>query len=394
MSPTTLSELEWLAPEYGLTSREIEVLRLVLSGRPSKSIAFELGLCIPTVEVHRANIRKKLGVSNTASIFQAVVRGPRGRPVEDAARPVAPVAPVAQEGPPPEVPTDIAAEDADGHAAKMYGVLVDAIPGHAIYLLSPAGLVLSWNAGAEKLKGYQAREIVGQHFSKFYVEEDRLAGLPEQALRIADKAGRYEGEGWRVKKDGSRFWATVMIQPIRRLSGELIGFGKMIRHEPKNEAVAEAHRGADKFRQMVQGVVDYAIYTLDPLGLIKSWNAGAERMTGYTLGRAIGLNFSTFYPKSDRESGIPQASLEAATRLGSYEAEIWQVQENGKPFRAHVIIDAIRDDRGVLVGFVEVARETDDKRWSAALQTSLRRCGLDSPVGATCIANDFSAHLY
>src|SRR5258705_392166 len=108
-------------------------------------------------------------------------------------------------------------------------LLVDAITDYAIYMLDPDGRVASWNAGAQRIKGYAPGEIMGQHFSRFYTDEDRAAGAPARALRAVIEEGRFEKEGWRVRKDGSRFWAHVVIDPVRNDDGKLIGYAKITR---------------------------------------------------------------------------------------------------------------------------------------------------------------------
>jgi PAS domain S-box-containing protein len=113
--------------------------------------------------------------------------------------------------------------------AGRYQLLVEAVTDYAIYMLDPTGVVTSWNPGAQRFKGYAAAEIIGQHFSRFYTEEDQENGLPARALEIAAREGKFENEGWRVRKDGSRFWAYVVIDPIRRPSGEILGFAKVTR---------------------------------------------------------------------------------------------------------------------------------------------------------------------
>lgn len=122
------------------------------------------------------------------------------------------------------------------HASAMlvdeqsrYRLLVDAITDYAIYMLDPDGVVVSWNAGAQRFKGYSADEIIGEHFSRFYTQEDRDAGLPARNLEIAGREGRFEKEGWRVRKDGAMFWANVIIDAVRDDDGNLIGFAKITR---------------------------------------------------------------------------------------------------------------------------------------------------------------------
>ena len=164
-----------------------------------------------------------------------------------------------------------------------YRLLVEAITDYAIYMLDPTGIVTSWNPGAERFKGYAPHEIIGQHFSRFYTDEDRATGLPARALETARREGKFEHEGWRVRKDGTRFWAYVVIDPIRTPAGEIVGFAKITRDLTERRAAEEALRASqEQFRLLVQGVTDYAIYMLDPEGRVTNWNTGAQRFKGYT----------------------------------------------------------------------------------------------------------------
>lgn len=243
-----------------------------------------------------------------------------------------------------------------------FRVLVDAITDYAIYMLSPEGHVTSWNSGAQRFKGYRASEILGQHFSRFYLDADRQAGLPARALAIATKEGRFEGEGWRQRKDGTRFWAHVIIDPIRHSSGELIGFAKITRDLTERKAAENAlKRSEEQFRLLVQGVSDYAIYMLDPEGNVTSWNSGAERIKGYRSEEIIGRHFSTFYTDEDRLSGLPQQALATASRDGRFEKEGWRQRKDGSRFWASIVIDAIRDDFGEIIGFAKITRDITEK---------------------------------
>jgi PAS domain S-box-containing protein len=194
-----------------------------------------------------------------------------------------------------------------------YRILVEAIKDYAVFMLDPDGTVASWNAGAQRFKGYAAPEIIGRHFSVFYTPEDREAGLPQLALETAATAGHFEAEGWRVRKDGSRFWTHAVIEPIRNSSGELIGFAKITRDLTERKRVEESlRRSEEQFRLLIQSVTDYAIYMLDTEGRVASWNAGAERIKGYGREEIIGEHFSKFYPDEARERGDPQESLRIA----------------------------------------------------------------------------------
>jgi len=157
--------------------------------------------------------------------------------------------------------------------------LVDALTDHAIFMLDPEGRVASWNAGAERVKGYTREEILGEHFSRFFPLDARRKGLPERLLEEARVHGRVESEGWRVRKDGSRFWTMAALHAIKDAKGKLIGFAKVTRdmtaQREAQQAVLESER---RFRLLVDGVIDYAIYMLDTNGTITNWNRGAERL--------------------------------------------------------------------------------------------------------------------
>ena len=214
--------------------------------------------------------------------------------------------------------------------SARYRELVEAVTDYAIYMLDPSGIVSSWNAGAQRFKGYTPGEIIGQHFSRFYTDEDRATNLPARALEISTREGKFEAEGWRLRKDGTRFWAHVVIDPIRDPSGRLTGFAKITRDLTERKAATEALRRSDEqFRLLVQSVTDYAIYMLSPEGIVTNWNAGAERIKGYTAGEIVGKHFSQFYTPEDRAQGGPEHALEIAAREGRFESEGWRVRKDG-----------------------------------------------------------------
>ena len=259
-------------------------------------------------------------------------------------------------------------QDADAAPSAVfdeskYRLLVEAVTDYAIYMLDVDGFVTSWNAGARRLKGYDAYEIVGRHFSAFYTQADRDAGLPARVLETADREGRFEAEGLRVRKDGQTFWAHVVVDPIRDDEGALIGYAKITRDLTERRANERALRQSEeRFRLLVQGVTDYAIYMLDPTGIITNWNAGAQRIKGYLPDEIVGEHFSRFYTEEDRASGLPQRGLDTSLREGRFESEGWRVRKNGERFWAHVVIDPISDDSGVHIGFAKVTRDVTEKR--------------------------------
>ena len=242
-------------------------------------------------------------------------------------------------------------------------LLLDAVKDYAIYLIDSDGFVVSWNAGAQRFKGYAANEIIGEHFSRFYTAEDRATGLPARALRTAATQGKFEAEGWRVRKDGTRFWASVVIDPVRDTDGTLIGFAKVTRDiSDKKEAERALFRSEQQFRLLVEGVRDYAIYMLDPDGNVSSWNAGAEAIKGYSAAEIVGQHFSRFYTEQDRANGEPERALRTALKHGTFEKEALRIRKDGTTFWAHVVIDPIYDDLGTLTGFAKITRDVSDRR--------------------------------
>ena len=250
-----------------------------------------------------------------------------------------------------------------GSPDGRYRILIEGISDYAIYMLDPDGTVTSWNLGAERFKGYTADEIIGQNFSRFYTEEDRQAGLPTLALQTAKTEGRFEREGWRLRKDGTRFWAHVVIDAIRSPRGGLVGFAKITRDlTERRRAEEELRKSQEQLRLLVQGVTDYAIYMLDLEGRVSSWNAGAQRIKGYTFDEIVGHHFSRFYTEEEREGDVPSRGLQQAATEGRWETEGWRVRKDGSRFWAHVVIDAIRDDAGELIGYAKITRDITERK--------------------------------
>lgn len=269
-------------------------------------------------------------------------------------------------GRPPQASNDTGTESQLAEALtddRRFRLLVDAVIDYAIYMLDPSGHVMSWNAGAERFKGYTAEEIIGRHFSCFYTPEDRIAGRPAYALRTARQEGKFEGEGWRVRKDGSRYWAHIVIDPIRGPTGTLLGFAKVTRDLSERRAAEKTLlQSQEQFRLLVQSVTDYAIYMLDAEGRVSNWNAGAQRIKGYRPEEIVGQHFSRFYTDEDRASGEPGRALETAARHGRYEKEGWRVRKDGTRFWANVVVDPIRAPDGTLLGFAKVTRDITERR--------------------------------
>src|SRR6266567_3475751 len=245
---------------------------------------------------------------------------------------------------------------------RRFRLLVEGVVDYAIYMLDPNGIITNWNTGAKRIKGYEAGEVIGRHFKMFYLPEDREAGMPARSLAIAREKGKFETEGWRLRKDGTKFLASIVIDAIYE-DGELIGFAKITRDITEQSKAAEALKDSERhFRLLVNGVTDYALYMLDPNGIVTNWNAGGLRIKGYRPEEIIGQHFSRFYSAADQAAGRPARALRLALEHGRYEEEGWRVRKDGTFFWASVVIDPIRDDDNKLLGFAKITRDISERR--------------------------------
>jgi len=260
----------------------------------------------------------------------------------------------------PSGPSDRVNVDSE---ADRIGLLVDAVTDQAITMLDREGRVASWNSGAERLSGYAAAEIIGQSCGRCFTLDDQHQGLPSKILAEARQNGRVETEGWRVRKDGSRFLASVVLYRVDDRRGRHAGFAEVVRDITERQAAQEdLLQGERRFRFLVQGVVDYAICMLDPSGIVTNWNAGAERITGYAAAEIVGYHISRFYTHEDRTAGVPARALRTAATAGRYETEGWRVRKDGSRFWAAVVINAIHDPSGTLIGFAKITRDNTERR--------------------------------
>jgi PAS domain S-box-containing protein len=250
---------------------------------------------------------------------------------------------------------------------ERFRLLVESVRDYAIFMLDPGGHVLTWNAGAERFKGYRADEIIGSHFSRFYPADALARGLPAHELEVAGREGSFEDEGWRVRKDGSMFWANVVITAMRDERGDLVGYAKVTRDLTQRRNHEEQLRQSEeRFRLLVDGVTEYAIFMLDVNGKVATWNAGAQRIKGYTAEEIVGQHLSVFYPLEVRESGWPDYELQQAAEKGRFVDTGWRLRKDGSRFWANVTITALRDEAGRLLGFAKLTRDlTESQRYQA-----------------------------
>jgi PAS domain S-box-containing protein len=252
---------------------------------------------------------------------------------------------------------------------ERFRLLVEGVKDYAIFMLDPEGRIATWNAGARKIKGYEAAEIIGRHFSVFYPPDAIAVNWPQRELELAVKEGRFEDEGWRLRKDGSRFWANVVITALYDDAQVLRGFAKVTRDlTERRKQEQQLRESEERFRLLVEGVKDYAIFMLDPEGRIMSWNAGAEKIKGYAAHEIIGQHFSVFYPLEVVVSGWPEHELEVAKTRGQFEDEGWRVRKDRSMFWANVVISALYDNEGRLRGFSKVTRDMTERKRVEALE--------------------------
>ena len=244
---------------------------------------------------------------------------------------------------------------------------------YAIYLLDRSGHIVSWNRGAEKLTGYTTAEIVGRHVSVLYPSDAIERRSPERELKMAQESGRLEDEGWRVRKDGSRFWANVVITSLHDESGALRGFSKITRDLTERRYQEETLRQSEeRFRVLVDGLKDHAIFMLDTDGRVTSWNSGAQRITGYQAEEIEGRHFGVFYPQAALDKRLPEQELAMAREHGRFENESARLRKDGTTFWANVVMSPLYDQEGVLMGYANVIHDLTDRKRAESLEQAER----------------------
>ena len=245
---------------------------------------------------------------------------------------------------------------------ERFRLMVEGVREYSIFMLDPRGYIVTWNDGAKLMKGYTSYEAIGKHFSIFYTSDDLESDKPGRELKTAIETGKYEEEGWRVRKNGSLFWVYVVLTALRNEQNELIGFSKVTRDlTEQRENQENLRQSEERYRSLVEQVTDYAIFMLDEKGLIVSWNEGAKKMKGYLPDEIIGKYFSIFYPQEDIISGKPAHELKVARTVGKYEEEGWRIRKDGSFFWANVVITAIYRHDGPLLGYSKVTRDLTER---------------------------------
>lgn len=246
---------------------------------------------------------------------------------------------------------------------ERFRLLVEGIQDYSIYMLDTQGNIITWNQGGQQLTGYSSAEIIGKHFSIFYSPNDLLNDKPAMELQTAMQKGKYEQEGWRIKKNGSVFWASVALTAVYNEQNLLIGFSKVTKDlTEQNIEQAALRQSEERYRLLVEQVTDYGIFILDEKGRIASWNEGAKRIKGYDASEVIGKYFSIFYPAEEIYNGKPAYELKFARQHGKYEEEGWRIRKDGTRFWANVVITAVYNAERNLIGFSKVTRDLTERQ--------------------------------
>ncbi len=240
--------------------------------------------------------------------------------------------------------------------------MIAEIEDYAIIIIDTEGHIISWNSGAEHIKGYSAEEIIGQSFKRFYTEKDLQEGKPDSLLKTAADHNRASDEGWRVRKDGTKFWASITITAIHNNKGHITGFSKVTRDLSEKK---KAEDNLQKLNKAISEIEDYAIILLDNDGFILNWNKGAQNIKGYKSENIVGKNFRQFYTLYDLDNKKPEQLLKMANEKGQAHDEGWRVRKGGQRFWASVSITAIHDEEGNVRGYSKVTRDLTERKKAA-----------------------------
>jgi PAS domain S-box-containing protein len=260
---------------------------------------------------------------------------------------------------------------------ERYHKMVEEVQDYAIILLDENGIIENWNLGAERIKGYTEKEITGKHFSIFYTQEDVAKNLPGTLLNYAREHGRATHEGYRVKKDGSKFWGSITITALHDDNNHVIGFSKVTRDLTERKIAeeqtqqfmdaikqrnTELKQSEERYHKMISEVQDYAIILLDRDGIIQNWNVGAENIKGYKASEILGKSFEIFYTEGDQANRLPAQLLTIARTQGKATHEGWRVRKDGSRFWGSIVITALHSNRGEIIGFSKVTRDLTERK--------------------------------
>lgn len=267
------------------------------------------------------------------------------------------------------------------HSEERFRLLVEAVQDYAIFMLDPEGRVTSWNIGAERMKGYRSEEILGKHFSRFYSQEDRCSGKPQRLLNVALAQGRVEDEGWRVRKDGSKFWANVTITAVRDPGGTLVGFAKVTRDITERMQTARSLQESEERYRTVAETAHDAIVSIDEESRIQFANSATTKMFGYAPSELIGQSITVLMREQLRAAhtaGLRHHLHSGRRRLNWQGVEFQALRKNGDEFPVEVSFGEVaQDGKRRFIGFIrDITERKRAQQKLAASERSLRQLSL------------------
>jgi PAS domain S-box-containing protein len=283
---------------------------------------------------------------------------------------------------------------------ELFRMMIEAVKDYAIFMLEPDGRIASWNDGAERLKGYSKQEIVGQHFSTFYTADDIAAHRPERALETAARLGRAEDQGWRIRKDGTRFFADVVITAVYDASGELRGFAKVTQDvTARKHTERRLYETSSLLRAVLDSATELSIIATDPGLTIKVFNAGAERLLGYASDEVVGRTSLLLHDPDEVRVCAERLSAQIGRRIEGGEifkvpsmhglSREWSyVRKDGSRIEVDLVVTPMQSYEGDLLGYVGVAQDvTQHKQYEESLRRATQEAERANGAKSQFLAN-------
>lgn len=246
----------------------------------------------------------------------------------------------------------------------QYRRLIESLTDYAIFSLDLEGSIVTWNEGAWTTFGYARDEVLGLSYGIIFTAEDRANGRPEREILAAREFGKTTVDGWHARKDGSRFWCTDTVQTICDDDGAITGFTKIVHDSTATFVAREAVRDSEeRLRLLMEGITDYALFSIDSDGIVRNWNVGSQKLYGYAEADIVGEHYSVIYPHDDDPRERAAREIATATRDGRSFDESWHVRSDGARIYATGQMTCLRPGAdGRSRGFVKIARDVTARR--------------------------------